>query len=420
MARKFLADDRDSEDLLPRISKDCVPEDSLASFISEAVNQLDLTNIETCYGDQGRNAYPPRRLLALWIYAYATGVNTARPLAEKCRYDLRYRFLCGGLTPQRDTLLRFRKRCEGYWDEWFQEILKQAAEKNLVDLACVCLDGTKIKANASLQQTKTLRWMETQESQLQRALEMQETFLADGADDEEFEVIQQRLEEALDRLRSAKRTVVRKMVEGDLVSHDVEVSDVVNDQAKGNLTDPDSGVMKTAKQSFQQSYNGQISVDPSSHLVMTKHVSQAANDKREIEPTLEAIEQLPESLGKAEAIVADAGYYSEENLERCEQAEVTPFVAPARKLPDKIPQRRRKRKAAVQRNAQRLTDADGRLVYAQRASSVETVFGIFRNVMKFNEFRLRGLKGVNTEWTMLCMAWNLKRMYNLCKSSASR
>ena len=75
------------------------------------------------------------------------------------------------------------------------------------------LDGTKIKANASLQQTKTLRWMETQENQLQRALEMQDTLLADGADDEEFEVIQQRLEEALDRLRSAKRTVVRKMVE---------------------------------------------------------------------------------------------------------------------------------------------------------------------------------------------------------------
>ena len=204
------------------------------------------------------------------------------------------------------------------------------------------------------------------------------------------------------------------------MSHDVDESDSVNDQAKGNLTDPDSGVMKTAKQSFQQSYNGQISVDPSSHLVMTKHVSQAANDKREIEPTLEAIQQLPESLGKAKEIVADAGYYSEENLERREQAEVTPFVAPARKLPDKIPNRRGKRKAAVQRNAQRLTDADGRLVYSQRASSVETVIGIFRSVMKFNEFRLQGLKGVNTEWTMLCMAWNLKRMYNLCGSCASR
>lgn len=409
---RFLAVDAESMELVPRRTKDYLPEDSFACFVAEAVERLDLSQVEDRYEDRGRHAYPPRQLLAVWIYGYATGVNTARPLAERCRYDLRFRYLCGDLTPERDTLLRFRRRCGDFLDQWFREVLLEAGRRGMVDLARVCVDGTKVKANASLSRTRRLRDLEEQERTLLRALELADEIEAQDADAATDDAVREGLERTLAKVREGKGVVVRKML---------ETSESENRAAaKCNLTDPDSRIMKTAKKAWQQSYNGQIGVDPDSHLVVTRHVSDRPNDKREIEPTLEAIEEIPESVGKVEAVVADAGYYSEESLERCEAAATTPYIASGRKLPTPEPEDATKASSGetpARRNAERLADPAGREVYQGRSASVETVFGIFRNVMQFNEFRRRGLAAVNAEWSLVCIAWNLKRMHklkNLC------
>ena len=427
MANKFLVDDAESTDLLPRRSADYVDDGHLAKFVAEAVEGLDLSEIEAGYSEEGRRAYAPRRLLALWIYGYATGVNTVRTLSERCRYDLRYRHLCGDLPPERDTLNRFRRRCEGQLDAWFLQVLGMAAERNLTDLARVCVDGTKMKANAGLGRTRTWKWALKQEETLTRALELQEEYEARDAErhlsEEESSASREHLERSLEHVREVKRKIMAETLEAAAESAAEDEPEAASDpepedDARYNTTDPDSRVMKTAKHFWQQSYNAQIGVDPDTHLVMTRHVSQAPNDQGELEPALAACEEIPETVGEVEAVVADAGYYSKKNLEACDTAKRTPYLAPKRKLPDAPPDDDDPAGDLVRDNAQRLSEPAGKEVYALRSGSVETVFGILRNVMKFNEFRLRGLSRVNAEWTLVCLAWNLKRMHALCRSIA--
>ncbi len=440
MGHKFIADDAESADCIPRRIADYVPDDSLARFIAEAVSRLDLSGVEGQYAEDGRRAYPPKRLLAVWLYGYATGVNTSRPLARNCKNDLRYIYLSAGLKPKHDTLLRFRNRCEKHWDEWMRQILLDAADRGLVDLSRVCVDGTKMKGSASLGCNTTLILLRRQERVFSDAMDLSERASSTwGEDEAEHAELRSVLGRKLERVRELERELVRQHLDGEESASASEENDggtgdsgsgeaKLPDDARCNTTDPDSRVMKTAKGSFEQGFNGQIAVDPDTHLVMAGHVSQAANDKREIEPALEEIAELPEELGKAEAVIADAGYFSRENLERCENADVTPFIAPGRRLPDEKPSgdnniddtndSRTDDSDAVRRNAERLADPDGRQVYAQRSSSVETVFGILRSAMKFNEFHLRGMRKVNAEWKLVCAAWNLKRMHRLLGSSA--
>ena len=180
--------------------------------------------------------------------------------------------------------------------------------------------------------------------------------------------------------------------------------------------------MPTSGGGFEQAYNAQAGVDTETLLIVTTHVSQAPNDKQEMEPALTNLKRLPQALGTVTEILADNGFFSECNVTLCEGDEVTPYIAVKREnhhppimerfhepppLPDGA--------NAVDAMKHRLKTKSGKALYAKRKSTIEPVFGIIKSVMGFRQFLLRGLEAVKGEWDLVCIAFNLKRLHTLTK-----
>ncbi len=175
--------------------------------------------------------------------------------------------------------------------------------------------------------------------------------------------------------------------------------------------------MKATGKGFEQAYNAQAAVDTATMLVLGQHLTQAPNDKQQIEPMIEQLQALPEALGTIDALAADSGYASAHNVGLCEAARITPYIATGKELhhPPLLarfsePTPLAPEADALARMQHRLATPAGKAVYAQRKSTVEPVFGIIKHVMGFRQFSLRGLKKVTGEWTMVALAWNVKRM----------
>ena len=148
------------------------------------------------------------------------------------------------------------------------------------------------------------------------------------------------------------------------------------------------------------------------------HVTQAPNDKQQIKPTLERLAALPETLGRATHLLADTGYASAANVKACEDAAVEPLIAQGRdshhlSLAERFaddPPAPDPPSDAMTRMAHRLKTRAGRALYGLRKQTVEPVFGIIKQAMGFRHFLLRGLEKVSGEWTLVALAWNLKRL----------
>jgi hypothetical protein len=187
-----------------------------------------------------------------------------------------------------------------------------------------------------------------------------------------------------------------------------------------NLTDADSRIMPTSGGGFEQAYNAQAAVDVNSMLIVEQHVSQNPNDKQEIEPALENLDSVAAVAGKAEALIADNGYFSSGNVDACHAHGVEPYIAAGRDVHYPPLAERLKKPSpvaadagAVDRMKHRLRTAEGRQVYAKRKCTVEPTFGIIKSVLGFRQFLLRGLQAVQHEWTLVCIGWNVKRLHRL-------
>ena len=192
------------------------------------------------------------------------------------------------------------------------------------------------------------------------------------------------------------------------------------DKDQVNFTDEESRIIPGANGNFIQGYNAQAAVEQDSHMVVGNHVSQAANDKQEVEPALNELEKVADELGKPEALVADTRYHSKENVERCVEQDIEPYIAGSRERHNQPLEDRLKAPLecpadadAVTAMKHRLQTPEGKAIYSKRKSTVETVFGVIKEVLGFRRFHLRGLRGAEGEWSLVCTAWNLKRMYAL-------
>ena len=190
-----------------------------------------------------------------------------------------------------------------------------------------------------------------------------------------------------------------------------------------NLTDEKSRIMPVAGGGFEQCYNAQAVVAAGSLLVVAIDVVQAANDKQQLEPMVEKLKALPEELGKPETLLADNGYFSAANVTACEAGNIAPLIAPGRQAHHpSLAERFAAAPAApqdptpVQAMAHRLKTPEGKQLYGLRKQVPEPVFGIIKSVLGFRQFLLRGLDCVRGEWSLVTMAWNLKRMFALCPS----
>jgi hypothetical protein len=184
-----------------------------------------------------------------------------------------------------------------------------------------------------------------------------------------------------------------------------------------NLTDEDSRIMPATGKGFEQSYNAQAAVDTESMLVVATDIAQVANDKQQLAPMLKALAGLPDELGRVKRLLGDNGFFSAANVERCVAAKIEPLLAAGHDAhhphwEDRFtePPPLNEPASAVDRMKRRLKTRKGRKLYDLRKQTVEPVFGIVKSVMRFRQFLLRGLAAVKGEWTLVTMAWNIKRM----------
>jgi transposase len=443
----FIVADRKTDYLLPPSLDDWLNEDHLARFIVEVIDQLDLSNLTRQYAGRGSKAHHPATLLAILVYGYATGVFSSRKL-EQASYDsVAFRYIAAGSHPDHDTLATFRRRFLDELSDLFVQVLELAKEMKLLKLGNVCLDGTKIHANASRHSALSHAHIEKLEVQLKA--EVQELLaLAEQADQADIpdglslpEEIKRR-EDRLTAMATAKAKIAARAEEryqrekaeydekmlrrgakegetgkkpGGKPPQAPQPGPRSGDQV--NLTDEDSRIMPVSGGGFEQAYNAQAGVDAATMLVVATGLTQAPNDKEQVEPMLARLQAQAGALGGIECLIADSGFCSQKNVEACEAADIDPLIALARDqhhpgwrerhsepapLPDDA--------TPMQAMAHRLKTRAGRALYALRKQTVEPVFGIIKSVMGFRQFSLRGLKKVSGEWTLVCLAWNLKRM----------
>lgn len=449
MAVNFVTIDRDTPYLLPPSVQDYVPEDHLARFVVEIVDQLDLRGILGVYAGKGKRPYHPAMLIALLFYGYATGTFSSRKL-EKATYDsLAFRYICANTHPDHDTIAAFRKRFLKELEEFFVQILLIGQAMGLVKLGTVSLDGTKIKANAS--KHKALSWAYANKLEAQLQAEVEELMrLAEEADNsslpEGMDIPEElkRREDRLAKIAAAKAEIearARERFEREQAEYEEKLARRKEKEERTgkkpggrppkapsadpkpkdqvSLTDEDSRIMPS-NAGFVQAYNAQAGVDADTHLIVEQHLSQQPNDKQEVAPTVERLQQLPEALGEVENLLADTGYFSEANVNTADSGSITPYIAQGRQGHNEPLHERfgddppaPSQPSAVEAMIHRMSTREGKAVYAKRKSTVETVFGIIKQVLGFRQFLLRGLDSVAGEWSLVCIGWNLKRLHAL-------
>ena len=443
----FIVADRKTDYLLPPSLEDWLSEDHLARFVVEVIDQLDLSKLTRQYAGRGSKAHHPATLLAILVYGYANGVFSSRRL-EKATYDsVAFRYIAAGSHPDHDTLATFRRRFLGELSGLFVQVLEMAQEMKLLKLGTVCLDGTKIHANASRHSALSHGHIEKLEVQLKA--EVQELFaLAEQADQAEVPdgmSLPEEIKRRQDRLAAmavAKGKIAERVAQRDArekAQYEHKLAQrATQEQQTGrkptgkvpkapepgvreaeqiNLTDEDSRIMPVSGGGFEQAYNAQAAVDAATMLVVATGLTQAPNDKEQIEPMLATLQVQSTALGKVQCLIADTGYSSQKNIRACEAAHIEPLIAVAKdehhphwrqrhSEPEPLPEGA----SPMQAMAHRLKTKAGRAAYALRKQTVEPVFGIIKSVMGFRQFSLRGLNKVSAEWTLVCLAWNLKRM----------
>ena len=443
---RFRPIDRQTDYLLPPSVQDWLPESHLARYVVDVVEALDLSALTRAYAGRGSDAYHPAMLLSLLIYGYATGTHSSRKI-ERATYDsLAFRFIACDQHPDHDTLASFRRRFGAQFADAFVQVLQVARENQLSRFGTVSLDGTKIHANASRHSALSYGHAEKIEAQLKA--EVQEMLkLAEAADQRsvpegvDLPAEIRRREERLAAIAAAKAKIearAKERFEREQAEYEAKMATRRTKEATGkkpggkppkppqagpraqdqiNLTDDDSRIMKVAGGGFEQCYNAQAVVDTESMLVMAPHVTQAGNDKEQVEPMVARIQALPEGLNQPQRLLADSGFFSEKNVELCQQGDIEPLIAAGRdahhphwldRFEEPAPLTGPASHVEQMRHA--LKTKAGRAAYALRKQTVEPVFGIIKSVMGFRQFLLRGLDNVGHEWTLVCLAWNLKRM----------
>ncbi len=447
MSSQFRTINRDTAYLLPPAIQDWLPDDHLARFIVEIVDQLDLGKLEQCYGGGGKAAYHPAILVGLLFYGYATGVFSSRKL-EQATYDsVAFRFITADTHPDHDTIAHFRKRFLKELEALFVQILLLAQSMGLLKLGKVSLDGSKIKANASKHKALSWQYANRLEQQLKKevALLLAKAEERDNSEQDEGGIPEAlkrredrlaaiaRAKEELERRAQARFEVEQAEYEEKRRRYEEKAKQKQRrgkapkppqsgpqDKDQVNLTDEESRIMPSAD-GFVQAYNAQAAVDTDTHLIVENHLTQSSNDKQEVEPALKELAALEQTLnGKVEALLADAGYCSEANVEKCEVQQVIPYISNHREQHNQpLCERHREPEPcpeganAITRMDYRLQTQAGKAVYALRKSTVETVFGIIKHVMGFRQFHLRGKEAAAGEWNLVSMAWNLKRMHRM-------
>ena len=447
MAR-FIQYDRHQQYLLPPSVDEWLPEDHLARYIVEVIDQLDLSKLINCYSCSGSEAYHPALMLALLVYGYATGTFSSRKI-ERATYDsVAFRFIAANLHPDHDTLAHFRKTFLVELEDLFVQVLTYAQTMKLVKLGTIALDGTKIKANASKHKALSHGHIEKLEAQLREEVQVllakaAATDQQESNDGYDLPAEIARREQRLQALADAQAKIAERVKERDQQAQQDYADKVARREAQRaagrkprgqepkapetgpkakdqiNLTDAESRIMPS-HEGFVQAYNSQAAVDVDSRLIVAATLTQDTNDKQQVKPMLDELAQLDSDFGQPDTLLADNGYFSQGNVKACDDGGITPLIALGREA-HHLPLAERLVADApapnsddpVIRMAHALKTQQGRAQYGLRKCTVEPVFGIIKQIMGFRQFSVRGLAATSGEWKLVALAYYLKRMHVL-------
>src|ERR1700687_1027890 len=410
--------------LLPPSLRQWLDEDHLVYFVSDVVDQLDLSAVHAVYGEEkrGQPPYDPRRMTKLLVYGYCTGVFSSRRIQKRLQEDIPFKVLAAGNEPD------FRKIHIETLQNLFEQVLAMALECGSIKLGRVSLDGTKLKANASKHKAMSYGRMKEKQQQLKEEVKqlLAQAEAADEAEDlqygsqrgEELPEELRRRETRLAKIKEAKKVLEQRARDKTAAEGKSTAEAKPEDQDQYNFTDPESRIMKGAD-GMVQGYNAQAAVEPTLLLIVGQAVTEAAKDKQQLKPMVELIEQ--QSGQRPEAILADNGYCSEENLEHLESAEeperqIEGFIATGKQKhgEHRLPAKRGplpKGATKVDRMKRKLQTQVGKAVYAARKCVVEPVFGQIKQARGFRQFLLRGKEKVKGEWALLCLTHNILRLH---------
>ena len=430
MSKTYRAYNPDQQLLLPAALQEWLPSDHLAYFISDVVEQLDLSDIMARYERERRGGppYHPELMVKVLLYGYCVGVASSRRIARRLHEDVAFRVLAANSTPDFRTISDFRKDNLAELSDLFLQVLALCQLAGLAKLGHVALDGTKVKANAS--KHKAMSYGRMKERSAQLAAEVAELLRrAQAADEEEDrrygrdkrgDELPKELafrEGRLEKIREAMAALeAEAQAEAELAEGvGKEQSGVPDDKAQRNFTDAESRIMPApGGRDFVQAYNCQAVVDSDHQVIVAAQATSQASDKQQ------AVAMIEEAIANTGAVPrevsADAGYYSAKAVDELYALGTDPYVAPEKtrhgtvlppaprgRIPNQLSPRDRMRR--------KLLTKKGRERYALRMATVEPVFGQIKQGRGFRQFLLRGLEKVKGEWSLICTGHNLLKLF---------
>lgn len=446
--KTFRGYDQEQSFLMPPSLADWLPEGHLACFVSELVDEvLDLTPFLASYTEaRGFPPYDPRLMLKILLYGYTTGVRSSRKIEARCHDDVAFRFLAANAAPDFRSVARFRKRHLAALEALFTEALTLCRAAGMVKMGRVALDGTKVKANASRHKAMSYDRMTDAEARLAAEVEemLREAERVDAAEDQEHgpdnrgDDLQGELarrESRLAKIRKAKADLERdardkaaataraKATKAGKTEEEVDgaarraaESATVQPRAQRNFTDPDARIMKTADGSFHYCYNAQAVVDEENQVIVAVDFAESGADCPEFPDMLD---QTMANTGTSPGqTLADAGYFSEDNVQAAAERGTDPLIATGRlKHGEQVPDAPRGRipnnATPKQRMARKLRTKKGKTAYARRKVIVEPVFGQMKTTQGADRLLLRGRDNARSEWRLLAACHNLRKLAGL-------
>jgi len=443
---QFIPFSRDQAFLLPPDAKDWLPADDVAHFVVAAVERVPLGAFAVRPIPGGKAQYHPRLLLALLIYAYANGIFSSRRIERATHRDIGVRYVAANLHPDHDTIAAFRRANRAAFEAAFLQVLLLAKESGLLRLGTVAIDGTKLDANAS--KIRSVRYDRAKELRAKLAADIAElTARAEAADAEaqpdpqalpaeiaRREALKAKLDAACARLEEQARAeaeAARADYEAKKAAYDAKTGrrgrppkppeDDPPPTRQSNLTDPDSALMRRSDaHEYRQAYNAQAVVcAEGSQLILATNLTTCPSDAPSFATTILGMER---GIGLPKTVLADTGFASGEAVAALEAQTIEPLVAIGRTQPHRPydfrppPEPSRARRITEPWRLamlDKLDNPDAKARYARRKQTVEPVFGIIKAALGFTRFHLRGIANVTSEWTLIALAYNCRRLHRL-------
>ena len=444
---KFIVVDHSQALLLPPDLREWVPEDDLVNFVIEAASRVSVTKFKVNVRGTGSAQHHPHTLLALLVYCYSQGIFGSRRIERATYRDVAVRYLTGDSHPDHDTLCKFRRENEVALKEAFLQVLQLAKELKLLKVGTISVDGSKVDANASKHRSVRYDRAQALREQLQQEIDglLSQAEKADQCEREEglrlpkelarLEKLKAQMDAATARLEAqakaqaereraaqAEKEAAREKRSGRRKGPKIKPpSEVPKPGAQTNLTDPDAKLMRKNKHSeYRQAYNAQLAVDADgSQLILAARVSTCASDRNELVADVDAIAP---AVGTPSCVLADNGFATGSEVATLKARGIDALVAVGRQQrrrhdlrpepPEKKPPPQIREPWMLKMQA-RLNKEPNRQRYRLRQQTVEPVFGIIKSVLGFRQFLLRGVDKVRTEWTLVTLAYNVKRLHRL-------